>query len=720
MATLVLSTVGTLLGGPVGGAIGGLLGQSIDQQLFGPGPRQGPRVGDLAVQTSTYGTPIPRLFGTMRVAGSIVWSTDLQEDSQTSGAKGQPDSVTYSYSVSFAVAVSSRRIADIGRIWADGKLIRTAEGVFTVPTTFRFHTGSEDQPVDPLIATVEGLDGAPAYRGTALAVFEHLQLAEFGNRIPFLTFEVVADAAPLEAGTILAEVSGGSIAASAPVLVAGYAAHGAAVSSAVEPLVEVLAIPLLDDGTALVSPPATLVVAGEEELGCSAGPEHADRRRRSQVPASDLPSSLSLTYYDANREYQAGLARAATDDRSGANGIIELPAVVEAGSAKALAESALARRWAERDRLALRLPPAYAGLLPGSLVQAGADQQKWVAEKVTLDSFVVVAELRPAYSSSPPLPADPGRSLPSLGVVPAPTLVTVAEMPSDTGGETDSPVVVVAASASSGRWRPVPLEVQLGSDTVTVSASPGAAIQGVADTALGSGQAALIDQSNAVEVVLANDDDWIQSVDDEALVNGANLALIGRELVQFGGAFALAPKRFRLSRLLRGRRGTEWAMAIHRQGEPFVMVDAARLKRIDVKAVDAGGTLRVKPKGLGDGSALPVELTISGEAMRPPSPVHLRAAIQVDGGVTCSWVRRSSRGWAWLDSVDSPVAAARELYRVSLRRNGSPRLVETGAPYLALSATELAELGSGNLNISVVQVGDFAASRPAELILIIG
>src|SRR5690242_16286504 len=126
MATLVLSTVGASLGGPIGGAIGSLVGQSIDQQIFGA-PRRGPRLGDLAVQTSSYGTQIPRIYGTMRVAGSVVWATDLVEGGTTSGAKGQPD-VTYSYSVSFAVALSSRRAGEIGRIWADGKLLRGAAG----------------------------------------------------------------------------------------------------------------------------------------------------------------------------------------------------------------------------------------------------------------------------------------------------------------------------------------------------------------------------------------------------------------------------------------------------------------------------------------------------------------------------------------------------------------------------------------------------------------
>src|SRR3954454_6396407 len=114
MATLVFSTIGTALGGPLGGAIGALIGQAIDQELLGPSTR-GPRLGDLSVQTSAYGTQIPRVYGSMRVAGSVIWATDLTESSATTGAKGQPDT-TYSYSVSLAVALSSRPLRSIKRI----------------------------------------------------------------------------------------------------------------------------------------------------------------------------------------------------------------------------------------------------------------------------------------------------------------------------------------------------------------------------------------------------------------------------------------------------------------------------------------------------------------------------------------------------------------------------------------------------------------------------
>lgn len=717
MATLVLSTVGTILGGPIGGAIGSLLGQSIDQQLFGPGPREGPRLGDLSVQTSTYGTSIPRIFGTMRVAGSIVWSTDLQEDSQTEGAKGQPDTVTYSYSASFAVALSSRPIGRIWRIWADGKLIRTAEGQFTVSTGFRFYDGSADQPVDPLIASIEGVGLAPAYRGTALAVFEHLQLAEFGNRIPFLTFEVEADPGAVALASILVDVSGGAIASSETSAVAGYAAYGGTIASAVEPLVEMFGVSLFDDGSVLASPAATLVQAAEEEVGCSAGPEPRPRSERSQLPARSLPSALSLGYYDPAREFQTGLARAAIDTGAAADEKVELPAVLHASSAKALAETALGRQWAQRDKLTLHLPPAYLAIRPGTLLQLPGGIQPWKTDRVTVDSLAVVAELRPLYATIDTVPADPGRVLPSLGVQPSPTTVAVVELPDDGTGSADSPVVAVAASNASDSWRAVPIDVQLGGARFEARTATAQAKLGTAATVLASGQPAVLDLLNSVEVELFNTDQWLESRDDSALADGSNLALLGKELIQFGDVVPLTPGRFRLSRLLRGRRGTEWAMDLHQAGEPFLMLDRARLQRLQLTSSHSGAILRITPRGLADSDAQAVEVVVSGEAMRPASPVHLRASARSDGSLRCTWVRRSRRGWSWLDGVDAPLDSSTERYRVRLQSAASSIEVETSVPEAEFSAEQLAPLGSGSVTLTSVQVGDFAVSRPASLII---
>ncbi|MGB3797892.1 MAG: hypothetical protein WA957_16525, partial [Alteraurantiacibacter sp.] len=203
MATLVLTAVGTAIGGPLGGALGSAIGSQIDGAVFGSGGgREGARLQELSVTTSSYGMAVPRHFGTMRAAGSIIWATDLVESSEETGGKGQPTLTTYSYTISFAVALASRPISSVGRIWADGNLLRGSAGDLKTGGTYRLYTGQGDQQPDPLIAADKGTQ-CPAFRGLAYCVFEDLQLADFGNRIPALTFEVIADDGEVNLQSIL-------------------------------------------------------------------------------------------------------------------------------------------------------------------------------------------------------------------------------------------------------------------------------------------------------------------------------------------------------------------------------------------------------------------------------------------------------------------------------------------------------------------------------------
>jgi hypothetical protein len=206
MASIVLSTVGasagSALGGSVGAWIGSRLGQyaggMVDGRLFGGSrtlTREGPRLKDLAVQTSTYGAMIPVLYGTARLAGNILWALPIKETAVTStrssgGGKGggggrvTESTTTYSYSVTLAIALCEGAVDGLGRVWADAKLLDTSQGVW------RLHRGTEDQLPDPLIESIEGMGNTPAYRGLAYVVIEDFPLADFGNRIPNFTFEV--------------------------------------------------------------------------------------------------------------------------------------------------------------------------------------------------------------------------------------------------------------------------------------------------------------------------------------------------------------------------------------------------------------------------------------------------------------------------------------------------------------------------------------------------
>lgn len=271
------SSVGQIVGGVVGGAIGfvvagpvgALKGASIGYTLGGvvdppSGPDlQGPRLDDLRVIASTYGDPIPLVYGPEnRVAGNVIWSTGLiEKEKSEDGGKGGGGSsqTTYSYSTSVAVAISGRQCQDIKRIWANGKVIfeipalspavvlpgmDQTNGLFYVKavdvtpadleasppteeiripgvevngTFFDFEThavftelhiwpGSTTQVPDSLIEGVEGAGNAPAYRGISYIVIKDLQLADFGNRLPNIEVEFEAET-EITLGQILHDIS---------------------------------------------------------------------------------------------------------------------------------------------------------------------------------------------------------------------------------------------------------------------------------------------------------------------------------------------------------------------------------------------------------------------------------------------------------------------------------------------------------------------------------
>lgn len=208
MASIILSAAGTAVGtalgiGPLGTILGSRLasaiGGQIDGALFGDEiHREGRRLEDLAVQTSTYGNPIPMVYGSARMAGNIIWSLPIKEVATTTetGGKGggaaASTTTEYSYYATLAIAICEGEIDSVERVWADAAQLDLSQG------TYRIYTGSEDQLPDSLIESYEGSGNTPAYRGLSYVVIEDFPLAYFGNRIPNFTFEVKRRVLPQE------------------------------------------------------------------------------------------------------------------------------------------------------------------------------------------------------------------------------------------------------------------------------------------------------------------------------------------------------------------------------------------------------------------------------------------------------------------------------------------------------------------------------------------
>lgn len=250
------AVVGYFAGNPIVGAqIGMTLGGALDPPKL---PTiTGPRLQDLSVQTSSYGVPLARMYGTVPVVGNVFWleNNRIKEivRKQEQGGKGGPSQTvkTYSYSATFAVALADTSktgpILGVRRIWigsvlwynngsddletiiasnnnAGGKLdasgfagaLLGAISGLGGKSAFggaRVYLGTTDQEPDPRMQADVGVDDCPAYRNTAYIVFYDLPLGKWSNSLQAaqIKVEVVSAASATEVevvGELLAK--GGS------------------------------------------------------------------------------------------------------------------------------------------------------------------------------------------------------------------------------------------------------------------------------------------------------------------------------------------------------------------------------------------------------------------------------------------------------------------------------------------------------------------------------
>ena len=233
---------------------------------------------------------------------------------------------------------------------------------------------------------------------------------------------------------------------------------------------------------------------------------------------------------------------------------------------------------------------------------------------------------------------------------------------------------------------------------------------------LGAGSDCLLDLSCIIIVELVNPAMALESVDDPALFRGANLVMVGGELLQFGVAEPVGPATWRLSRLLRGRAGTEAAM-VHSAGAPFILLDDPALLVLPeaIAGLAEGGEAVLQWVPRGGTSLTEIAFASVGQALRPLAPAHGQIRPGDDGGVTIEWIRRSRVDTGWCDHVDQPLGESREAWRIALAPS-VPGLGpwERTSSALVLDAGEWAAIPPGRV-LEIRQVGDFALSPPLSL-----
>lgn len=723
MATVVLGALGTLVGGPLGGAIGALAGRQVDGAIIGKSTREGPRLKDLAVTTSSYGQPVARLFGRVRVAGSVIWATDLVERAERSGGgKGRPSTTSYSYTMSFAVALSSRPIESIGRIWADGSLLRGASGDLKVGGAMRVYAGHGDQAADPLIASAMG-GQCPAFRNCAYVVFEDLQLADFGNRVPVLTFEVIADQREVELADIVAPL-GAAATASAPLGgLLGYEHADGDLRTALAAMDELypLACRASDSGVRLdrlapatdtlpILPPPVVDRDG-------GGGEDLEQGRALSRVAGGRAIPAAMRYYDVDRDYQPGVQRVeGLPPGDGGGRTLEFAGALMASTARSLAQGAARKARARSDRLIWRVSSLDPSVGPGSHVSAPGHGGRWVVVATEWRGDAVELELERYLGGPMRAPsAHPGTTMPPADHPATPTWLHAFELPWDGQGSASERWLYAAVSSSGPGWGGAALYIEHGGTLQPAGTSGRSrAIAGTLRTALAPSQALRLEAGAAMELDLIATDMAFDPATPEQIANGANRLLIGDEIIQFAAAEPLGERRWRLVGLLRGRGATERAAARgHPAGTAVVLLGGGLvvLGSGDVTAEPA----RVAAIGLADEEPVYSLIGNSGMSLRPPAPVHGAARRTVDGRLHLRWTRRARGNWQWPDGIETPLVEETERYRVGAGPIDRPLVTwETDRPELQLALADLAALPA-ETPFWVRQIGRHAPSDAALL-----
>jgi hypothetical protein len=205
----------------------------------------------------------------------------------------------------------------------------------------------------------------------------------------------------------------------------------------------------------------------------------------------------------------------------------------------------------------------------------------------------------------------------------------------------------------------------------------------------------------------------LASATPDAILAGGTNSLAVRtpdgdwEIVQFADAELTGPQTYRLTKLLRGRLGTEHAirspLAI---GAPMVLLNEA-VAKIDGKSAErlASRFYRWGPQSLDIADPAWQQTTFATKAVgrMPWSPVEIAGARPGGGDLAITWIRRTRFGGVWADGVDVPLNEESERYEVDVMNGANvARTIATTAPNASYTAAQqIADFGSVQSAISI-------------------
>jgi hypothetical protein len=463
------------------------------------------------------------------------------------------------------------------------------------------------------------------------------------------------------------------------------------------------------------APVATLTVDdfGVHESGAEGPPG------LSVVKAQDveLPRQVRLRYRSVARDYERGeqLSRVRHNTIAVNDVSTELSVAMSDAKASQIVDIVHREAWASRWNYQITLGPEWHRLEPADVLLV-PDEGRLYRIRLTsisdaglvIRSAEAVRDDDDAYTSIGLAPA--GLRPPSSVVLLGGTALIFLDLPALREADDNAAFYVAAVRTGIGTdwpgarvFRSVDGETYDNIATVANQATIGTVVSAPAD-----GDPHTWD--NAREIVVDISQGTLESRTDAAVLAGANGAAIGADgrwhIFQFASAELIATGRYRLTRLLQGRRGTEHLIGTAQPGDTFVLVSGPGIIRPSLANNEIGAERIYRPVTNGAAFAAGVDQTFtgSGEALEPFSPVQAAGERDSTGDLTIGWTRRDRLADTLLDGAPVPMSEASEAYEVDIL-NGSTVVRTIGSltspAALYTAAQQTTDFGSAQAEVTV-------------------
>jgi hypothetical protein len=402
----------------------------------------------------------------------------------------------------------------------------------------------------------------------------------------------------------------------------------------------------------------------------------------------ELPMQINLRYADVDLDYQPGasyskrIANPVATTFSRRVKSVDLPVVAHNAEARHIAEVWLYTMWAERDTYRTKTAQKYLWLDPTDNVTVAFDSGDQITTRIQTtelgDDFSMALDLCAedietfVTSNSPPaLISYQPQVIKQSGFIDLLQFNTPLLQDSDDtgGGEmriyyAGGPNAAVSSSTVAVLYQSLD-----GTSWPAFAQTSAFADWGRATNVLGDTVAAFAtDYVNSLTYFPTAGSATPASCTYLEMMNGANPALVGREIIQYQLAARNADGSYTLSTLLRGRRGTEWACGGHVLGELVVLLEMGKIQvgRLPLSQRGQTSLWKLVPTGRFIDSTPADSFAYRAFDLMPYAPVNAKR--QVSGAnLLLTWVRRTRLGGLQVDGTDTaPLGEEHEEYEVYL------------------------------------------------------